>query len=369
MKYLKVLCFTTALSLSISLVPMNFVSAQSLDAVIASNEISHSDEQIEPHLVGEDNRGNLDNMSGMSGEDNRGNLGSEAGSEVNVSSGLEDNRGSLAGVSGMESGGTDGQMSGMETSGSVSSSSTDVQLVTEIQPQEDKEVVSSGMESGGLSGQVQTPSGSESTTPPISSTPTGQNQTPMSAEEFSSLLSSSSVTPDTTSRLSTTVTSLIKKAASTITTLLCVFITAFLSVRVLLDLMFLALPFTESIATKFGLGGSETPTYNLSSSLPGGNSMSLPPNPSMNPRPQSPSYPSYPTSSSSSSRKFTLVSEEVLRARQSPHPIKTYCHDAVIILTVTPMLLVLTVSGVFNHLGLLFGDVIVRLLNNLGGIL
>ena len=133
--------------------------------------------------------------------------------------------------------------------------------------------------------------------------------------------------------------------------------------------MFLALPFTESIATKFGLGGSETPTYNLSSSLPGGNSMSLPPNPSMNPRlqtPQSPSSPSYPTSSS---RKFTLVSEEVLRARQSPHPIKTYCHDAVIILTVTPMLLVLTVSGVFNHLGLLFGDVIVRLLNNLGGIL
>lgn len=133
--------------------------------------------------------------------------------------------------------------------------------------------------------------------------------------------------------------------------------------------MFLALPFTESIATKFGLGGSETPTYNLSGSLPGGNSMSLPPNPSMNSRLQTPQSPSYPSSSTSSSRKFTLVSEEVLRARQSPHPIKTYCHDAVIILTVTPMLLVLTVSGVFNHLGLLFGDVIVRLLNNLGGIL
>lgn len=346
MKYLKVLCFTTALSLSIS-----FVSAQSLDAVIASNEISHSDEQIEPHLAGEDTSGNLGSMSGMSGEDNRG-------SEVNMSSGLEDSRGSLAGVSGMESGGTDGQMVGEDNKGIVSSSSTDGQLVTEIQPQEDKEVVSSGMESGGLSGS--------------NSSTTGQNQVPMSAEEFSSLLSSSSVTPDTTSRLSTTVTSLIKKAASTITTLLCVFITAFLSVRVLLDLMFLALPFTESIATKFGLGGSETPTYNLSSSLPGGNSMSLPPNPSMNPRlqtPQSPSYPSSPSYPTSSSRKFTLVSEEVLRARQSPHPIKTYCHDAVIILTVTPMLLVLTVSGVFNHLGLLFGDVIIRLLNNLGGIL
>lgn len=253
------------------------------------------------------------------------------------------------GVSSGQLSGTDGQMVGEDNKGIVSSSSTDGQLVTEIQPQEDKDVVSSGMESGGLSGS--------------NSSTTGQNQVPMSAEEFSSLLSSSSVTPDTTSRLSTTVTSLIKKAASTITTLLCVFITAFLSVRVLLDLMFLALPFTESIATKFGLGGSETPTYNLSSSLPGGNSMSLPPNPSMNSRPQSPSSPS------SSSRKFTLVSEEVLRARQSPHPYKTYCHDAIIILTVTPMLLVLTVSGVFNHLGLLFGDVIVRLLNNLGGIL
>lgn len=97
--------------------------------------------------------------------------------------------------------------------------------------------------------------------------------------------------------------------------------------------------------------------------------MSLPPNPNMNTRLQTPQSPSYPSSSTSSSRKFTLVSEEVLRARQSPHPIKTYCHDAIIILTVTPMLLVLTVSGVFNHLGLLFGDVIIRLLNNLGGIL
>lgn len=348
MKYLKVLCFTTALSLSISIVPMTFVSAQSLDAVIASNEISHSDEQIEPHPAGEDSRGNLGSRSGLTGEDSRGIVSSEAGSEVNVSSG--------------QLSGTDGQMSEEETGGSVSSSSTDGQLVTEIQPQEDKDVVSSGMESGGLSDQVQVTSSSNSST-------TGQNQTPMSAEEFSSFLSSSSVTPDTTSRLSTTVTSLIKKAASTITTLLCVFITAFLSVRVLLDLMFIALPFTESIATKFGLGGSETSTYNLSSSLPGGNSMSLPPNPSMNSRLQTPQSPSYPTSPTSSSRKFTLVSEEVLRARQSPHPYKTYCHDAVIILTVTPMLLVLTVSGVFNHLGLLFGDVIIRLLNNLGGIL
>lgn len=343
MKYLKVLCFTTALSLGISLVPMTFVSAQSLDAVIASNEISHSDEQIEPHPAGEDSRGNLGNMSGMSGEDSRG-------SEVNISSGLEDSRGSEANVSGMETSGSLAGVSGEETSGSLAGGQMD--------------------ETDGLSDSLDS---SSSTTSPISSSSsgsnsstTGQNQVPMSAEEFSSLLSSSSVTPDTTSRLSITVTSLIKKAASTITTLLCVFITAFLSVRVLLDLMFLALPFTESIATKFGLGGSETPTYNLSSSLPGGNSMSLPPNPSMNSRPQSPSYPSSPTSSS---RKFTLVSEEVLRARQSPHPIKTYCHDAVIILTVTPMLLVLTVSGVFNHLGLLFGDVIVRLLNNLGGIL
>lgn len=343
MKYLKVLCFTTALSLSISIVPMTFVSAQSLDAVIASNEISHSDEQIEPHLVGEDSRGNLDSVS-SSLEDNRGNLGSDD---------------------------SDGQMPGEETGGSVSStgqldsvsSSSTEQLVTEIHPQEDKDVVSSGMESGGLSGGLDS---SSSTTPPISS-PTGQNQTPMSAEEFSSLLSSSSVTPDTTSRLSTTVTSLIKRAASTITTLLCVFITAFLTVRVLLDLMFLALPFTESIATKFGFG-AENPTNpqgvpstsGLNSSLPGGNRMSLPPQ-----------YPSLNSSTStpSSKRKFTLVSEEVLRARQSPHPIKTYCHDAIIILTVTPMLLVLTVSGVFNHLGLLFGDVIVRLLNNLGGIL
>ena len=341
MKYLKVLCFTTALSLSISLVPMNFVSAQSLDAVIASNEISHSDEQIEPHPAGEDTSGNL---------------GSEAGNLGSVSSGLEDSSGSEANVSGMESGGTDGQMvveagvSGMETDGSVSSTG---QLGSNGQMDGN----------GGLSGSnSSTPSGSESTTSPISSAP-------MSAEEFSSLLSSSSVTPDTTSRLSTTVTSLIKRAASTITTLLCVFITAFLSVRVLLDLMFIALPFTESIATKFGLGGSDSSTYNLSSSLPGGNSMSLPPNPNMNTRLQTPQYPSYPSSSSSSSRKFTLVSEEVLRARQSPHPYKTYCHDAVIILTVTPMLLVLTVSGVFNHLGLLFGDVIIRLLNNLGGIL
>ena len=348
MKYLKVLCFTTALSLSISLVPMTFVSAQSLDAVIASNEISHSDEQIEPHPAGEDTGGNLgseDSDGQMPGEETGGQKDT-TGSEVNVSSGLEDSRGSEATMS---------VMVGEETSGSVSSSS-DGQLVTEIQPQEDKDVVSSGMESGGLSDGL---GSSSNTTPPISSSP-------MSAEEFSSLLSSSSVTPDTTSHLSTTVTSIIKKAASTITTLLCVFITAFLSVRVLLDLMFIALPFTESIATKFGLGGSDSSTYNLSSSLPGGNSMSLPPNPNMNSRLQTPQSPS---SSTSSSRKFTLVSEEVLRARQSPHPYKTYCHDAIIILTVTPMLLVLTVSGVFNHLGLLFGDVIVSLLNNLGGIL
>lgn len=376
MKYLKVLCFTTVLSLSISLVPMTFVSAQSLDAVIASNEISHSDEQIEPHLVGEDSRGIVSSEAGNLGsvssslEDTRGNLGS-------VSSSSEDSRGSEAGMSGMETdeqmvnssvssgqqSGTDGQMvveagvSGMESGGS------DEQLVTEIQPQEDSVVVSSGLGNGGLSGQGQTTSGgldsSSSTTPPISSSP-------MSAEEFSSLISSSSVTPDTTSRLSTTVTSLIKRAASTITTLLCVFITAFLTVRVLLDLMFIALPFTESIATKFGLSGSEPQStlgpqgaLGMSNSLPGGNKMSL------SPQPQSP----YPSSPSSSSRKFTLVSEEVLRARQSPHPLKTYCHDAIIILTVTPMLLVLTVSGVFNHLGLLFGDVIVSLLNNLGGIL
>lgn len=335
MKYLKVLCFTTVLSLSISIVPMTFVSAQSLDAVIASNEISHSDEQIEPHLVGEDNRGIV------SSEENGGSDGQMVNSSVS---------------SGQQSG-TDGQMvveagvSGMETGGSVSSTG-----------QLDSNGQMDG--NGGLSGQGQTTSGgldsSSSTTPPISSSP-------MSAEEFSSLISSSTVTPDTTSRLSTTVTSLIKKAASTITTLLCVFITAFLTVRVLLDLMFIALPFTESIATKFGLSGSEPQStlghqgaLGMSNSLPGGNRMSL--------SPQSP-YPQSPSSPTSSSRKFTLVSEEVLRARQSLHPLKTYCHDAIIILTVTPMLLVLTVSGVFNHLGLLFGDVIVSLLNNLGGIL
>lgn len=346
MKYLKVLCFTTALSLSISLVPMTFVSAQSLDAVIASNEISHSDEQIEPHLVGEDNRGNLDSVSSSS-EDSSGQLdsddsdgqmsGEETGGSVSSTGQLD----SEAGVSGMKSGG-----------------STE-QLVIEIQPQEDSVVVSSGLGNGGLSDQVQVTSGQGQTS-------TGSNSSPMSAEEFSSLLSSS-VTPDTTSRLSTTVTSLIKRAASTITTLLCVFITAFLTVRVLLDLMFIALPFTESIATKIGFG-AENPTNpqgvpstsGLNSSLPGGNRMSLPPQ-----------YPSLNSSTStpSSKRQFTLVSEEVLRARQSPHPFKTYCHDAIIILTVTPMLLVLTVSGVFNHLGLLFGDVIVSLLNNLGGIL
>ena len=180
MKYLKVLCFTTALSLSISLVPMTFVSAQSLDAVIASNEISHSDEQIEPHHVGEDNRGNLGSVSSSS-EDTRGNLGSEAGSEVNVSvmvgeetGGQKDTTGSEVNVSSGQLSGTDGQMvveagvSGEETSGSLAGGQMDG--------------------NGGLS---------------------GQNQVPMSAEEFSSLLSSSSVTPDTTSRLSTTVTSLI----------------------------------------------------------------------------------------------------------------------------------------------------------------
>lgn len=363
MKYLKVLCFTTVLSLSISLVPMTFVTAQSLDAVIASNEISHSDEQIEPHLVGEDSRGNLSSEAGKldsvssSLEDTTGQLGSD---DSDGQMPGEDNRGSLAGVSSGQQSGTDGQMVVEETGGTDGQMATTGQLVTEIQPQEDSVVSTGQLDSngqmdgnGGLSGQGQT-------TSPISSSP-------MSAEEFSSLISSSGVTPDTTSRLSTTVTSLIKRAASTITTLLCVFITAFLTVRVLLDLMFIALPFTESIATHLGLSGSEPQstlgpqsTYNPSNSLPGGNRMSL--------SPQSP-YPQSPQSPTSSSRKFILVSEEVLRARQSPHPLKTYCHDAIIILTVTPMLLVLTVSGVFNHLGLLFGDVIVSLLNNLGGIL
>lgn len=369
MKYLKVLCFTTVLSLSISIVPMTFVSAQSLDAVIASNEISHSDEQIEPHLVGEDSRGSLESRSG---EDTDGQM---PGEETGGSDGQMVN----SSVSSGQQVGTDGQMPGEDTGGnlgSVSSSSED------SSGQLDGMSVVVGMESGGsvsstgqldsngqldgnggLSGQGQTTSGSESTTSPISSSP-------MSAEEFSSLISSSAVTPDTTSRLSTTVTSLIKRAASTITTLLCVFITAFLTVRVLLDLMFIALPFTESIATHLGLSGSEPQStlgpqgaLGMSNSLPGGNRMSL------SPQPQSPTYPSSSTSTPSSKRKFTLVSEEVLRARQSPHPLKTYCHDAIIILTVTPMLLVLTVSGVFNHLGLLFGDVIVSLLNNLGGIL
>lgn len=345
MKYLKVLCFTTVLSLSISIVPMTFVSAQSLDAVIASNEISHSDEQIEPHLVGEDSRGIVS---------------SEAGNLDSVSSGLEDTRGNLG------SDDSNGQMPGEDSRGSEATMSVVVGEETGGSVSSTGQLDSNGQldGNGGLSGQGQTTSGgldsSSSTTSPISSSP-------MSAEEFSSLISSSAVTPDTTSRLSTTVTSLIKRAASTITTLLCVFITAFLTVRVLLDLMFIALPFTESIATHLGLSGSEPQstlgpqsTYNPSGSLPGGNRMSL------SPQPQ---FPSSSSSSTSSSRKFTLVSEEVLRARQSPHPLKTYCHDAIIILTVTPMLLVLTVSGVFNHLGLLFGDVIVSLLNNLGGIL
>ena len=333
MKYLKVLCFTTALSLSISLVPMTSVRAQSLDAVIASNELSHSDEQIEPHPAVEDTSGIV------VGEDSNGQMV------------LEDSIGTEAGVSvtsGLESGGLESTTGQLDSNGQMA---TDGQLVTVIQPQEDKEVVSSVLESSGLNSS----SGIQSTPTPVSSSP-------MSAEEFSSLLSSSTVTPDTTSHLSTTVTSLIKRAASTLTTILCVFITAFLTVRVLLDLLFLALPFTESIATHFGLGGEETPynpsnpsTIGLNNSLPGGNRMSLPPSP------QSPQ--------SSSSRRFTLISDEVLRARQSPHPYKTYCHDAIIILTVTPMFLVLTVSGVFNHLGLLFGDVIVNLLNSLGGLL
>ena len=349
MKYLKVLCFTTALSLSISLVPMTSVRAQSLDAVIASNELSHSDEQIEPHPAVEDNSGTED--SGSVGlEDNSGIVVSE---ESNGQMVLEETGGQLVPILEMDS-------TGLEDSSSESSGL----FITIEETTTNQGVDGTGQVdgSGGLSGQEQTTSGQVQNPTPVSSSP-------MSAEEFSSLLSSSTVTPDTTSHLSTTVTSLIKRAASTLTTILCVFITAFLTVRVLLDLLFLALPFTESIATHFGFG-AENPTnpqgalgnsstIGLNNSLPGGNRMSLPPqSPSPNPTPQS-----------SSSKRFTLISDEVLRARQSPHPYKTYCHDAIIILTVTPMLLVLTVSGVFNHLGLLFGDVIVNLLNSLGGLL
>ena len=172
------------------------------------------------------------------------------------------------------------------------------------------------------------------------------------------------------------INSLTSKAASVIVQVLGYFLTAFLAVRVVLDLCYIALPFTRSIlangysgtAPQSNNGGMQGPMGGMNGmggmSRMGGLSgptgmmgaMGGAPNgmmPSMGGQ----------MGAQQPAGKIQFVSTAALNAvaaeqNGEQHPLRMYAKDMIVILVFTVVLLILAVSGVLTNLGLLIGKAI-----------
>lgn len=136
---------------------------------------------------------------------------------------------------------------------------------------------------------------------------------------------------------------------------------ALLSVRVVLDILFIAIPFSRSlfVSTDAGQGG---PSAGMGGNPFDGGMGSMN---SMNQQ--------APASQSQSKGSIQWISGAAMNAVDMNETVagsfKYYIKDMVVVLTLTPVLIILAVTGVLTNLGFLLGDVAVNFVAWLGTLL
>jgi hypothetical protein len=164
----------------------------------------------------------------------------------------------------------------------------------------------------------------------------------------------------------------IKKVASLIVQILSYAITAFLVVRIMLDLAYVALPFARGLlgggaagagagmqggmnnGMSGGMGGMSGGMYggmNRGMGMGGMNGMQG----GMAGQQGGPS--------------IQLVSKAAIMAVETPNPYKAYAKEMMIVLILTPVFLVLAISGALSDLGFMLGGAITSIISNIGGMI
>lgn len=169
----------------------------------------------------------------------------------------------------------------------------------------------------------------------------------------------------------------INRAVSLVVQVLAYFITAFLAVRVLIDLCYIALPFSRRLLYDNGNNEMQSSlSMNMGNSIggnmnnPGMGRMSMGSPMGMHTMNQN---------SGGNNRKIAWVSNAAVRAvaleleqRQDGmrvNAFRYYAKDMIIVLVVTPILLVLAITGTLTDLGFLLGEIISKGINNIGNMI
>lgn len=231
-----------------------------------------------------------------------------------------------------------------------------------------------------------------------SSVSSSKSSIPMTADEYIENTKDAADLTNVDTKGASKVNEGIKTVAAFIVKILSYFLTAFLVVRVLLDLVYIALPFTRSMlsngyagnaaaggAGMGGMGGMGSPMGGMGGM--GGMSMGMRGGYGMNRMGMGGMGMGSPMGGMGGSQmgaspamgRVQLVSTAALNSVASenmPGPdgrpqsaLKAYAKDMAVTLVITPILLVLAITGVLSNLGFLLGDVIARGIASIGNMI
>lgn len=228
-----------------------------------------------------------------------------------------------------------------------------------------------------------------------SSVSSSKSKIPMTADEYIANTKDAADLTNVDTKGASKVNEGIKTVAAFIVKILSYFLTAFLVVRVLLDLVYIALPFTRSMlsngyagnaaaggAGMGGMGGMGSPMGGMGDMGMGGMGMGMRGGYGMNRMGMGgmgmggAGMGGSQMGASPAMGRVQLVSTAALNSVASenmPGPdgrpqsaLKAYAKDMAVTLVITPVLLVLAITGVLSNLGFLLGDVIARGIASIG---
>lgn len=232
-----------------------------------------------------------------------------------------------------------------------------------------------------------------------SSVSSSKSSIPMTADEYIENTKDAADLTNVDTKGASKVNEGIKTVAAFIVKILSYFLTAFLVVRVLLDLVYIALPFTRSVlsngyagnaaaggAGMGGMGGMGSPMGGMGGM--GGMGMGMRGGYGMNRMGMGGmgmggmgmgGMGGSQMGASPAMGRVQLVSTAALNSVASenmPGPdgrpqsaLKEYAKDMAVTLVITPILLVLAITGVLSNLGFLLGDVIARGIASIGNMI
>lgn len=242
------------------------------------------------------------------------------------------------------------------------------------------------------------PESSSSSSSDSSSVSSSKSKIPMTADEYIANTKDAADLTNVDTKGASKVNEGIKTVAAFIVKILSYFLTAFLVVRVLLDLVYIALPFTRSMlsngyagnaaaggAGMGGMGGMGSPMGGMGGMGMGGMGMGMRGGYGMNRMGMGgmgmggAGMGGSQMGASPAMGRVQLVSTAALNSVASenmPGPdgrpqsaLKAYAKDMAVTLVITPVLLVLAITGVLSNLGFLLGDVIARGIASIGNMI